>query len=58
MARHLTCMILQSITKSMVTLSSIFSGLEFGSRNHTLIEKVSELKVFKNMKLLGEISSN
>ena len=40
----------------MFILSSISSGLE--SVNHTSIYKNSELKVFKNIKLLGEISNN
>ena len=42
----------------MFILSSISRGLEFGSVNHTLIYENSELKVFKNIKLLGKISIN
>ena len=38
--------------------SSISSGWEFWSVNHILIYKNSGLKVFKNIKLLGEISNN
>ena len=33
----------------MFLLSSISSGLEFGSGNHTSIYENSELKVFKNI---------
>ena len=36
-------------------LSSIFSGLEFRSVNHTLINQNSELKVYKKIKILGKI---
>ena len=39
-------------------LSSISSGLEFWSVNHTSVYENSLLNVFKNIKLLGEISSN
>ena len=39
-------------------LSSISSGLEFWSVNHTSIYENSESKVFKNIKCLGEISNN
>ena len=42
----------------MFILSSIFSGLEFRSVNHTSIYENSELKVFKNVKFLGEICNN
>ena len=42
----------------MFILSSISSGLEFWSVNHTSIYENSELNVFKNIKVLGEISSN
>ena len=42
----------------MFILSSIFSGLEFWSVNHTSIYENFELKVLKNIKFLGEISSN
>ena len=42
----------------MLILSSISSGLEIWSVNHTPIYEKSELKVFKIVKLLGEISSN
>ena len=37
---------------------SISRGLEFGSENFTSIYKHSELNVFKNIKLFGEIFSN
>ena len=42
----------------MFTLSSISSGLEFWSVNHTSIHDNSELKVFKNIKFLSEVSNN
>ena len=42
----------------MFILSSNSSGLEFWSVNHTSMYKNSESKVFKNIKLLGEISNN
>ena len=42
----------------MFTLSSISSGFEFWSVNHTSIHDNSELKVFKNIKFLSEISNN
>ena len=42
----------------MFILSSISSGLEFLSVNHTTIYKNSELNVLKNIKFLGEISYN
>ena len=42
----------------MFILSSICSSLEFWSVNHISIYENSELKVFKNMKFLGEISRN
>ena len=42
----------------IIILSSISSGLEFWSVNHTSIYKHSKLIVFKNMKFLGEISNN
>ena len=42
----------------MFILSPISSGLEFWSVNHTSIYENSELKIFKNMKLSGEISNN
>ena len=42
----------------MLILSSISRGLEFWSVNHTSIYEKSELKAFKNIKLLGEISNN
>ena len=41
----------------MFILSSISSSLEFWSVNHTSKYENSELKVFKNMKFLGEISN-
>ena len=42
----------------MFTLSFISSGLEFWSLNHTSMYENSELKVFKNIKFLGEIFKN
>ena len=42
----------------MFVLFSISSGLGFWSVNHTLMYENCELKVFKNMKSSGEISSN
>ena len=42
----------------MSVLSSTSSGLKFGSVNHTSIYQNSELKVFKNIKFLSEISNN
>ena len=39
-------------------LSSISSGLELWSVNHTSIYHKSESKFFKNIKSLGEISNN
>ena len=42
----------------MFILSSISSGLEFLSVNHTSIYENSELKIFKNKTFFGEISSN
>ena len=41
----------------MFILFSISSGLELGSVNHTSIYENSELKVFKNIQIFGEISS-
>ena len=41
----------------MFILSSASSGLEFCSANHTSIYENSELKVFKNINFLGEISN-
>ena len=42
----------------MFILSSISSGLEFWSLNHTSIYENSKLKVFENIKFLGEVSDN
>ena len=42
----------------MFVSSSISRGLEFWSVNHTSIYENSELKAFKNIKFLGEISNN
>ena len=42
----------------MFILSSISSGLKFWSVNHTSVNENSELRVFKNIKVLGKISSN
>ena len=41
----------------MFILSSISSGLEFWSVNHTLIYQ-NESNIFKNIKFLGEMSNN
>ena len=45
------------MTKVMFILSSISRGLEFWSVEHTSIYENSELKVFKNIDVLGELSS-
>ena len=37
---------------------SISRGLEFWSVNHTSLYENSQLKIFKNIDLLGKISSN
>ena len=42
----------------MFILSSLSSGLEFWSLNHTSMYENADSKVFKNIKFLGEISSN
>ena len=42
----------------MFILSSISSGLEIWSINHTSIYKNSESKDFKNIRFLDEISNN
>ena len=42
----------------MFILSTTYRGLEFWSVNHTSIYENSEIKFFKNIKLLGEISNN
>ena len=42
----------------MFIFSSISSGLEFWSVNHTSIYDNSESNVFKNINFLGEISTN
>ena len=42
----------------MFILTSISSGLEFSSVNHTLTYENSELNVFKNIRCWGEISDN
>ena len=42
----------------MFILSSISSGLECWSVNHASIYEISELKVFKNITFLSEISNN
>ena len=42
----------------MFYLSSISNGVEFWLVNHTSIFENAELDVFKNIKLLGEISNN
>ena len=48
---------LETITKVMLR-SSISSGLDFCSLNHTSIYENSKSNVLKNIKVLGEISSN
>ena len=45
------------ITKVMFILSSHSIGLELWSVNRSSIDENSELKVFKNIFLLGEISN-
>ena len=40
----------------MFIICFISSHLEFGSVNHTSIYENSELKVFKNRKVLGEMT--
>ena len=42
----------------MFILSSISTGLEFWSVNHTSMNQNSELKVCKNVKVFGEMSGN
>ena len=42
----------------MFILSSISSGLEFWSVNHTSIYENTEWNVFKNIEFLGEICNN
>ena len=42
----------------MLILSSISSGLEFLSVNHTSIYENSESKMFKNINFVGEIPNN
>ena len=42
----------------MLILSSVSIDLEFRSVNHTSKYKNSQLKVFKNIIFLGEISNN
>ena len=42
----------------MFILSSISSGLEVWSVNYTSIYENCELKVFKNIKFLGELFNN
>ena len=42
----------------MFIWSSISSGLEFLSVNHTSAHENAELNVFKNVKFLGKVSSN
>ena len=46
------------MTKGNFILSSIFSELLFWSVKHTSIYENSEVNVLKNMKTVGEISSN
>ena len=42
----------------MFISSTIFIVLEFWSGNHISVNKISKLKVFKNITFLGEISNN
>ena len=42
----------------MVILPSVSNDLELRSVNHTSIYENSELKFFRNIKLLGEILNN
>ena len=42
----------------MFFLSSAFSGLEFWSVKHTSVYENSELSIFKNIKIFGEILLN
>ena len=42
----------------MFILSSIYRGSEPWLVNYTLIYKNSEIKVFKNIKILGKIFNN
>ena len=42
----------------MFILSSISSGLEFWSVNHTSIYEISQSNVFKDIKFVGEICNN
>ena len=46
------------MSEEMFILSSISSCLEFRSVNHTSIYENSELKVFKNIKFLGELCNS
>ena len=51
--------ILSSILSILYNVYFIYlRGLEFWSVNHTSTYEISELKVFKNIKFLGEISNN
>ena len=42
----------------MFILSSLSSGLEFWSVNHTSIYENPELDVFRNVEFLGQMSNN
>ena len=42
----------------MFILSSTFSAFEFSLANHTSIYENYEIEIFKNIKVLGEISTN
>ena len=42
----------------MFILSSVSNGLEFWSVNHPSIHENSELKVFKTINILGDISND
>ena len=57
-AQYLLYFTIWLITKVMVTLSCISSGLELWSVNHTSIYAKTESRVFKSITFLGEISKN
>ena len=57
-ARHLLYFTLELKTKGIFMLSSISKGLKFWSINRKSVYENSELKVFRNIKFLREISSN
>ena len=57
-SRSFSYFTLYSITKVMFILSSVSRGFEIWSVNHTSMYENSELKIFKNITFLGDISSN